>query len=72
MFDPVRKTIPQRVLSNLKNPTHVAVDGFRNYVFVAEEDPISKESIVNGYKIHTDVTNVTYPNVVYLKDQNIT
>ena len=72
VFDPVRKTIPMRVLNNLKNPTHVAIDGFRNYIFVSEEDPISKESVVNGYKIHTDVTNVTYPSVYQVREANVT
>ena len=36
VFDPVRQTPVQKVLANLNNPTHVAVDGFRNYIFVCE------------------------------------
>ena len=52
----------------MSSPSLVAVDGFRNYVFICEKDTSTSESVIRGYRIHTDVTNFTTPIVNYLDE----
>jgi hypothetical protein len=51
------------VLSNLSNPTAVAIDGFRNYVFVAQYNQTENIGTVNRYNLYVNITNATLPIV---------
>lgn len=59
------------ILTGLKNPTHVAVDGFRNFIFIASYDEDTNKGLVNSYHAHVNITNITNP-IVTVDQKNTT
>ena len=63
VFDPVINSTIKTLVHGLTNPSSLAVDPKRKYIFVSDNDLDGNTGQVIRYLIKVNVTNATHPDV---------